>query len=244
LFFDWLSRWRARRRPFPGGWRPILEEKVPFYKRLDAAERVRFEEKLKIFALTKEFVPAGGMVIDDTCKVIIAAAAARLSLNLAGEHFGRLTEIVVYPSHYQHPGGSDAVIFGEAHRFGTMVLSYDAVMRGLVNEQDGHNTAVHELAHVLDVADGSFDGTPYLGRRLYAPWAQIMSKAFLAMKGKNGVKRRSVLRAYGATNEAEFFAVATEAFFEKPLQMRKQQPDLYRVLSEYYRSDPAGELER
>jgi MtfA peptidase len=234
-----LRRWRARRRPFPPAWRSILEEKVPFYPRLRPEERDRFEEKLKIFAYTKHFIPAGGMNIDDTVVVLVSAAAARLTLNLPGEHFSRLTEIVVYPSHYKHPGRED-VILGEAHRFGTMVLSYDALESGIVNDEDGHNTAVHELAHVLDAADGSFDGTPILPGDAYAPWARVMSAAFLTLR--DGGRRRGVLRSYGATNEAEFFAVATEAFFEKPRQMKKRQPELYQVLAEYYRSDPAEEL--
>jgi Mlc titration factor MtfA (ptsG expression regulator) len=233
--FGWLRRRLARKRPFPPEWRPILEKGVPFYRKLDDATRARFEEKLKIFAWTKEFVAAGGMTVDDRVRVLVASAAARLTLNLPDEHFARLTEIVIYPSHYQHPGG-DAIIFGEAHRFGTMVLSFDAVTQGIANDADGHNTAVHELAHVLDAADGSFDGTPVLARSAYAPWARIMSQAFLRLRDGKG---KQVLRRYGATNEAEFFAVATEAFFEKPAQLKRKQPELYHVLAEYYRTDPA-----
>jgi Mlc titration factor MtfA (ptsG expression regulator) len=240
--FDWFRRRRAAKQPFPDAWRAILEETAPFYRRLDAASRARFEDKLKVFALTKAFIPAGGMVVDDRVKVMVAACAARLSMNLPGEHFARLVEIVVYPSHYKHPGGDDVVIFGEAHHIGTMVLSYDAVRQGLAVDGDGHNTAMHELAHVLDAADGSFDGTPVLRWAAYAPWARVMSKAFLELRGRSGARRRTVLRSYGATNEAEFFAVATEAFFEKPLQLRKKQPQLYEVLKEYYRVDPAEEI--
>jgi Mlc titration factor MtfA (ptsG expression regulator) len=239
--FGWFRRWRASKREFPAAWRAILERHAPFYRRLDPAARGRFEDKLKIFAATKAFIPAGGMEIDERVVVLVSACAARLAMNLPGEHFARLTEIVVYPSHYKHPGGDDVVIFGEAHHIGTMVLSYDAVTQGLANEADGHNTAMHELAHVLDAADGSFDGTPVLRFAAYAPWARVMSKAFLELRD-GGARRRNVLRSYGATNEAEFFAVATEAFFEKPLQLRKKQPQLYELLREYYRSDPAEEL--
>lgn len=236
----WWFRRRARKQPFPVAWRAILEEKVPAYRRLDGPARARFEDKLKVFALTKHFIPAGGMVIDDRVKVLVSAAAARLTLNLPDEHFARLTEIVVYPSHYKHPGGDDGqVIFGEAHHFGTMVLSYDAVTSGITNEGDGHDTTLHELAHVLDAADGAFDGTPILAVTGYAPWARIMSRAFLKLRDGKG---KNVIRGYGATNEAEFFAVATETFFEKPVQLRKRQPELYQVLCEYYKTDPAEEL--
>jgi MtfA peptidase len=234
-----IARWRARRRPFPAPWREILREQVPFYPRLGPDERARFEDKLKVFAWTKHFIPAGGMQLDDRVKVLIAAAAARMTMNLPREHFGRLTEIVVYPSHYLHPGRDD-VIFGEAHRFGTMVLSYDAVVAGIRNGEDGHDTTIHELAHVLDAADGTFDGTPPLEGNAYGPWARAMSKSYLALRAAG--RRRHVLRAYGATNEAEFFAVATEAFFEKPRQLRQKQPEVYEVLASYYRLDPASEL--
>ena len=241
---DWYRRRRAARAPFPEAWREILRARVPFYARLDGAARERFEDKLKVFARTKAFIPAGGMAIDDAVVVTIAAAAARLSMNIPGEHYERLTEIVVYPTHYRHPDGDGAtVVFGEAHRFGTVVLSWDAVTGGLANPVDGHDTALHELAHVLDVEDGQFDGTPQLpGLAACAPWARVMSREFLRLRGgKRGLRARGALRRYGATNEAEFFAVATEAFFEKPGQLRRRHPELYQVLAEYYRADPAAE---
>src|SRR5688572_363258 len=117
---DYFRRRRAAKEPFPEAWRAILREQISFYKGLPEELRGRFEEKLKIFALTKYFIGAGGMEITDEVKVVISAAAARLIMGLPEEHYKRLTEIVVYPSHYKHPGKDDAVIFGEAHRFGTV----------------------------------------------------------------------------------------------------------------------------
>ncbi len=241
--FDWFRRRAARKRPFPEAWRTILLADVPFYGRLGKVGKQRFEDKLKIFLLTKYFVPAGGMEpLADEHKVVISAAAARLSMNLPHEHYPRLTEIVVYPSAYKHEGQDDAIIFGEAHHFGTVVLSWDAVIQGMKNETDGHNTAMHEFAHVLDIADGSFDGTPVLQKMTaYRPWARVMSAAFLKLRGKGAEAKKSVLRKYGATNEAEFFAVATETFFEKPRQMKQKHPELYQLLVDYYRVDPAAE---
>lgn len=233
---DWLRRRAARRKPFPEAWRVILREHVPFYARLPDEQRARFEDKLKVFALTKHFEGAGGMTIDETVKVVVSASAARLVTNLPGEHYERLTEIVVYPGAYRHPGEDDKVVLGEAHRFGTVVLSWDAVRNGLRNQSDGHDTAAHEFAHVLDIEDGRFDGTPELSSfAAYAPWARVMTDAF----GRLREGEKNVLRAYGATNEAEFFAVATEAFFEKPRQLRARQPELYELLREYYKTDPA-----
>jgi Mlc titration factor MtfA (ptsG expression regulator) len=241
----WWRRRRALQQPFEASWRDILRVDVPFYASLDEAARARFETKLKVFLRTKYFLPAGGMTIDDRVRVVISAAAARLTMNLPGEHLARLTEIVVYPSHYVHDGEAGAVVFGEAHRHGTVVLSWDAVVGGMTNPDDGHDTALHEFAHVLDVNDGQFDGTPMLTKRAaYSPWARVMSVEFLGLRGKRQRGKRHVLREYGATNEAEFFAVATEAFFEKPHQMKKKHPELYAVLAEYFNADPAGPLDQ
>jgi Mlc titration factor MtfA (ptsG expression regulator) len=111
---------------------------------------------------------------------------------------------------------------------------------GLRNPRDGHDTATHEFAHVLDRGDGRFDGTPELRASAdYAPWAEVMSHHFLELRERSPRQRR-VLRDYGATNEAEFFAVATETFFEKGRQLRERAPDLYEELRRFYRCDPAN----
>lgn len=240
---DWFRRRRALRQPFQESWREILREKVPFYARLRGTGLARFEDKLKVFLHTKVFIAAGEMAIDDTVKVLISAAAARLVMNLPDEHYGRLTEIVVYQSAYKHRD-KDGVVLGEAHGWGTVVLAWDAVLQGLLNSQDGHDTAMHEFAHVLDVADGAFDGTPVLeSSAAYAPWVKVMTREYTRMRSRKGIARKSVLRKYGATNEAEFFAVATETFFEKPRQMKEKHPELFEVLRDHYEIDPLAELE-
>lgn len=243
MFFviDWVRRRLAAREPFPEAWREILRRRVPFAALLSPQERGRFEHKLKIFARTKHFEGAAGMVVDDEVRVVISAAAARLVMNLPREHYARLVEIIVYPSHLRHDDDPHAVVLGRAVGAGTVVLSWEAVLHGLANTTDGLDTATHELAHALDAADGAFDGTPDLAtHEAYAPWTRVMSDAFSRHRRQRRFKRRAVLREYGATNEAEFFAVATEAFFEKPVQMQRRHPDLYDRLKSYYRSDPAA----
>ncbi|HEY3450195.1 MAG TPA: M90 family metallopeptidase [Myxococcales bacterium] len=238
MCFAWWCRRRALKDPFPEPWRVLLRAKAPFYAAFSDADRARFEDCLKVFLRTKEWTGAGGMSLDEPVKVLVSAGAARLAMHLPANAYRRLGEIVVYPSHYVHEG-EDGVILGEANQWGTVVLSYDAVLSGLANEGDGHDTSLHEFAHALDVADGAFDGTPALAKfSAYAPWARVMSEAFLDLKAKG--QRRTVLRKYGATNEAEFFAVATEAFFEKPRSLRQKHPELYEVLAAFYRCDPAG----
>jgi hypothetical protein len=234
-----IRRRGYRKREVPGEWVPVLEARVPFYAGLEGDLRERFFEFLKIFVWEKHWLAAGGMEMSEEVKVVISAAAVRLALHLEIGVYDRLTEIIVYPSHYVHPDSEDgSVVFGEAHAWGTVVLSWDAVVQGLANPHDGHDTATHEFAHVLDRVDGSFDGTPELrARDDYRPWAGVMSQHYLALRDRQRDERR-VLRDYGATNEAEFFAVATESFFEKPRQMLDRTPELYEEMMRFYGFDP------
>ena len=240
----WLRRRRLSQRPFPDDWRAHLDRHVPFFAALQEPLRQRFLELLKLFVWEKHFIGAGGLEVTDEHRVVIAATAVRLVLHLDLSRYDRLTEIIVYPDAYLHPEGDEGVILGEAHSWGTVVLSWEAVLQGLKNVEDGHDTATHEFAHVLDREGGDFDGTPTLRSRAdYRVWAEVMSRHFLALRGR-GRSQRRVLRRYGGENEAEFFAVATEAFFEKPLQMKEHTPDLYRELQRFYGFDPEAELRR
>ena len=234
-----LRRRRLARRPFPAEWEPIVSGRLKFAATFAPNELERFRLHLKVFAFDKDWAGAAGLIVTDEMKVVIAGAAARLSRNLDLDLYDDLRTVVIYPSHYKHPD-SDSVILGEAHRWGQVILSWDAVEAGLANPGDGHNTAMHEFAHVFDFADGAGDGTPELhGRSDYRVWAKVFSARYFQLRAKPG---KNVLRPYGATNEAEFFAVATEAFFEKPRQLKQKAPDLYEELQRYYRVDPVANL--
>jgi len=236
-----LRRRRLARRPFPASWLSYLHDDVPFFEHFGEADREKFLRDLKVFVWEKVFVAAGGMVVDDEVKVVVAASAVRLVLRLDLSYYDRLTEIVIYPSHYHHPGQTDDVVFGEAHPWGVVVLSWEAVLSGLKNPHDGHDTAAHEFAHVLDRAGGAFDGTPELrAYGHYRAWAQVMQDHYDRLRARERHEREA-LRPYGAQNEAEFFAVATESFFEKPRQLKKYTPDLYDELRRFYGFDPDGE---
>jgi hypothetical protein len=226
------------RREFPPAWLAHVQRYAPFCATLPPELQRSFLGLLKVFVWEKHFFGAGGLAITDEIKVAVGIAAVRLTLHLDLACYDRLTEIVVYPYAYRHPD-RDGAILGEAHSFGTVVLSWPAVRQGLLNPADGHDTAVHEFAHVLDRADGAFDGTPELrASEHYRPWAEVLGRRYLALR-RTPPGKPALLRAYGATNEAEFFAVATEAFFEKPQQMQAKAPDLYEELSQFYGSDPA-----
>jgi len=241
--FGLYRRWRRRRllrQEFPPEWLPILEARLPCYPRLGPELRARLRDRIQVFVDEKYFIGAGGMEITDEVRVVIAGVAARLILYLDHSYYDRLTEIIVYPGHFVRPKG-DGVLLGEAHSWGTVVLSWQAVLAGLADPCDGHDTAAHELAHVLDRRAGAFDGTPTLrARGDYRPWAEAMGRNFLALRG-GGRAQLKALREYGAKDEAEFFAVATEAFFERPSVMQERTPDLYEVLRRFYGFDAASE---
>lgn len=237
MFIGLWRRWRRRalrRAPLPAAWGEILARTAPFVAGLTPAERAKLDGDLQVFLAEKHFVGAGGLELTDEIRVTIAAAAVRLVVHLDIARYDRLTEIIVYPSAYRH-AERDGAVLGEAHDWGVVVLAWDAVAGGLRNPVDGHETAAHELAHVLDRADGGFDGMPELrAREDYRPWATVMQRHFDRLRARDRPLRR-VLRDYGATNPAEFFAVATEAYFERPEQLRARAPALHAALDRFYR---------
>lgn len=232
-----IQRKRLASRPFPPEWEPIIATRLPFAARFDAEEAALWRTHLKVFVWEKHWIGARGLEVTEAMKVIVAGQAARLTRRLPLDMYDRLTEIVIYPSHYKHPGREGAIIYGEAHHWGTVVLSWDAVEQGILHPSDGHDTALHEFAHVLDVADGWFDGTPQLhAGRDFHEWGRVLGRYFTELQDR---PEHGIVRAYGATNEAEFFAVATEAFFERPKTLRRKAPTLYQELRRFYRVDPA-----
>ena len=130
---------------------------------------------------------------------------------------------------------------GESWDCGVVVLSWDSVLGGARNFEDGHNVAFHGFAHQLDQEDGAADGAPILeSRSAYAAWARIFKQEYDALVAKTAKGRKSTLDRYGATNPAEFFAVATETFFEKPHQLKAKHPELFKELQYFYTVDPTN----
>lgn len=222
----------------PEHWRTILSEDTSFFERLKSDERERFLDHVKVFVWEKRWIPAGGYEeIPEEIKVIIAACASRLVRNLPLDSYDRLTEVVVYPASFTGENLESAETLGLAHHWGTVVLAWDAVRRGIATPNDARDTAIHEFAHALDLEDGHFDGTPLLERGAdYRDWARVLGEHFSTLSEN---PYTGVIDSYGAKNEAEFFAVATEAFFEQPRQLKRRAPDLYEQLARFYRLDPA-----
>lgn len=235
-FFRSLKRRWLASREAPPGFAALMARHFPFAAELEPAERARFERHLKVFALDKHFEGAGGLEVTDEMRVVVAGSAARLARNLPLDVYDDLLTVLLYPAAWKNPRGEGGHL-GEAHQWGLVVLAWDAVRAGLHNPSDGHDTALHEFAHVLDLTDGRFDGTPELSAWAdYHAWTRVFSKHYEQLRALPN--RSKLLRAYGATNEAEFFAVATEAFFEKPQRMKEKAPELYEELRRYYRLDP------
>lgn len=242
--FGWWKSWKRNQlaeKPFPEEWLVHLEEHVPFYKTMPDSLKESFLTALKIFVWEKHFEGVQGMEITDEVKVVIGAVAVRLVLFLDLSHYDKIESIVVYPGHFRPPEMEDGTVYGMAHAYGSIILSWKSVLTGLKDPHDGHDTTTHEFAHALDLSGGTFDGTPELREfKDFGHWSEVMSYHFFRLQAREKPERK-VMDMYGATNEAEFFAVATESFFEKPKQMKRHTPDLYEALQNFYGWDPAAE---
>lgn len=252
FLFTKFRRRYLRKRPIPYEWLDIIERNVPLYNRLPVADKEELQEHIQIFLAEKHFEGCGGLKITDEIKVTIAAQACILLLHRQTDYYPGLYSIVVYPNpyvarHYERdPSGivTEGLItrIGESRHWGAVVLSWDDVLAGASDVHDGHNVVFHEFAHQLDSEDGKTDGSLVLPRRsMYIAWARILGGEFEKLRGDAVHGRETVLDDYGATSPAEFFAVATECFFIKPVQMKSKHPDLYEELKLYYRQDPADQ---
>lgn len=251
LFF-WIPRYRLKRAlavPFPEEWASLLEQNIDVYVRLPMPLRLQLRQLIKQFLHQVHFTGAGGLEISDEIRVTIAAEACMLILNRNSRVYPRLRYIIVYPTSFLVPRGhTDEAgvvshhprgLLGESWHNGKVILAWDSVLHGSRNFLDGENVVLHEFAHQLDSETGSANGAPLLGgASSYATWAQVLSGEFKDLKSDRRRGRRSLMDHYGATNPAEFFAVATETFFEKPGQMAEEHQELFKTMRSYYRIDP------
>jgi Mlc titration factor MtfA (ptsG expression regulator) len=259
--FHWFRdnrRAEARERPFPPEWEAFVRSNLAHYNVLNNAERAELHATMQVFLEEKEWEGCGGLELTDEIRVTIAAQACLLQLGLPHDYSRNVESILVYPSTVVPPehrvGVFESVagpveasgpILGQAFIQGPVILVWDAVLHGARHPEQGHNVVYHEFAHKLDMLDGAADGTPPIADRdQFAEWVAVCTREFLRLRGLADKGHKTFLDAYGATNEAEFFAVATEEFFDRPVALRGHAPDLYHVLSAYYRQDPAGREKR
>lgn len=216
-------------------WVEILGRDVPFVGRLSDDERARFETKLVRFVEEKTFIAAGDFEIELRMKVVIGAVACRLSMNLPLEEYRRLDTISVHRGVFD-----DGHLIGSASMASSVSLSWPDVLAGLADPSDARNVGYHEFAHVLDASDGISDGRPplVLAPELHRLWKRVMVEEWAKLTGDLRANRDSVMDPYGATSVVELFAVATEAFFERPQALKERHPDLFMLLAAYYQQDP------
>jgi len=250
MFWPEIRLQRIRAGEFPAPWLEIVERRLPFFRNMPESLQRELQNHIKIFLHDKHFVGCAGQLIDDDIRVTIAAQACLLLLNRSTDYYAHLQSILVYPTTFiatrevRNELGlvstDHAVLIGESWDQGKVILAWDSVESGVRNLHDGHNVVLHEFAHQLDRASGSSNGAPVLGRlSAYRNWAHVLSKEFEELQQDARSGRASLLDHYGATNPAEFFAVATETFFECPEQMRHGHRALYEELAGFFQVDPA-----
>lgn len=251
-----MQRWRrarVRRQPFPPGWRAVLRERMPAFARLPADVQVRLKKHAQVLLAEVPFIGCGGLVVDDEVRVLVAVQASLLLLGRGDGGFEGLSQVLVYPgafvverTHTQADGtlrDERQVLSGESWQQGQVVLSWDDVLAGAADPEDGRNVVIHEFAHRLDQATGTANGAPG-----FAPgsgsaaqrrqWARVLSAEFEALQQRLARGDSGLIDPYAATNAAEFFAVTTELFFERPEALAAAHPALHEQLRGFHGVDP------
>lgn len=252
-----VPSWRRRRRrerlfrsPLPERHRRILERNLPIFHRMPPELREQLAGHVNVFLDEKRFLGCGGLELTEEMQVTIAAHACLLLLNREPRYFPGFTSIFVYPDTFlvddvEYDGeveirGQDARA-GESWHGGPVILSWSDVLPSLSDEPDGQNVILHEFAHKLDEENPDVEGLPILdSAEHYREWREVFTRTWESLEDTLDSLDDPAMDDYALTSPAEFFAVATEAFFESPVLLRRQFPDLYTQLAKYYRVDPAS----
>jgi Mlc titration factor MtfA (ptsG expression regulator) len=245
-------REKIRREATPKEWTEILDQNFPLFSRLTEEDQKELLGHIGVFLDEKYFEGCGGLEMTDEIRVTIAAQACLLLLHRDTDYYPDLTSVLVYPSGYtahesRYIGGGlweegpEDRLGHTAHNLRALVLAWDAAREGARNPGDGNNVVLHEFAHQLDFENKSADGTPDLRSRAeYEEWSRVMTAEFEKLRRSIPYEYDSVIDIYGAQNPTEFFAVATEAFFETPRALESKHPELYEALKRYFKQDPVS----
>lgn len=229
---------------FPAAWRALLAEHVAFYQALGDAEQARFEQRVQLF-LVDARITGVQTDVDELTRLLVAAAAVIPTFGFPEWTYAHLGEVLVVPDAWvlgpdpaQEVQPLQGTLLGSVQRFQNqhyMRLSKASLLQGFANPEDRQNVGIHEFAHLLDEADGVIDGVPQvaLPAHLLGPWAAVVHREMEALRAG-----KSEINPYASTNEAEFFAVVTEYFFEKPGQLQAHHPELYALLTELFHQSP------
>lgn len=250
-YFLW-QRWRARRltnEPFKAEWQAILKKNLPVYKNLPESLITQLHHHVQLFIRDKSFYGCNGLTITDEMRVTIAGEACLLLLNRKTNDYYQLQSILVYPASFITSKESrdeaglvskqENHLLGESWQQGKVILSWQDVLQGARNFTDGQNVVLHEFAHQLDQESGVANGAPLLGAHSsYQRWSCVLAKEFSQLQESSKLGYTSLIDRYGATNPAEFFAVVTEVFFERPVQLQQSHPELFMQMKDFYALDP------
>jgi Mlc titration factor MtfA (ptsG expression regulator) len=249
----WSTKKRRKRlmdQPLPLGRVKIIRENVRYYKLLPPEDRKELEGLTQVFLDEKRYEGCGGLNLTDEIRVTIAAQACVLLLHREPRMFPHVEVILVYPTAYLAPvrrhigdgivAEGPEVRAGESWYRGSVVLSWEDVTRDLKGQDPGHNVVLHEFAHQLDYESGMADGTPLMeDPSLYMDWIRVFEDEYENLVEEVEQGFPTFLGEYAAVSPAEFFAVATECFFEIPKGMKRRHPELYELLTRFYQQDPA-----
>ena len=255
MVLAWL---RSRRRskitgqPFPADWEQAVARNVPQFTQLTPDEQARLRRWIQVFVAEKNWEGCNGLDLTDEIRATIAAHAGRLVLGFRDDYFDWLTTILVYPSDFlvegehRRPDGTmtdeASLRLGEAWRQDTVVLSWPSVLAA-GGPRCRQNVVLHEFAHVLDARDAYLDGMPPLStREQHRAWREVMDAEYNLLVRRAEQGRPTLIDQYGTLNPAEFFAVSTECFFERPVELSERHERLYQLLRDFYRQDPAARL--
>jgi Mlc titration factor MtfA (ptsG expression regulator) len=243
-------RRRLRNHAMPKEWLTFVQHHVAFFSRLSGLDRNELLGHLQVFVAEKRFEGCGGLEMNDEIRVTIAAQACLLLLHRSTDYFPGLQTILVYPTTYmveerrqigEHlwEEGTMTRLGETGRKMGSLVLAWGAVKHGAADPADGKNVVLHEFAHQLDFENGAADGVPALAtREQQLTWSEVMNSEFVSLRAADETGIPTLLDTYGATDPAEFFAVAVEAFFEQPRALVTCHPKLYEELQKYFQQDP------
>ncbi len=245
VFGIFLAMSRSKKQPVEianGNIEDTLNKQVAYYARLSPEEKLRFQKEVDEFI--KDVKVTGiKTVVTDEDRVLLAASAVIPIFSFPGWKYPNLNEVLIYPDIFDDTFNLDEanadrniqgmVGSGAMHRM--MVISQRSLRNGFANKTDKENTAIHEFVHLIDKTDGEIDGIPelLLDKQFARPWLKLMLEEIQAIK-----ENVSDINPYGATNEAEFFAVASEYFFERPMLFKEKNPELYALMERIFKQSP------
>lgn len=242
-------RKKIQQRPFPAAWRQILKHRMPYFRALPADLQLQLKKLIQVFVAEKQFVGCADLVVTDEMKVTIAAQACLLLLNKPAHYYPKLKQILIYPAAFVVPtqqADNAGVVremaqvrLGESWQTGQIILSWVDTLKSAAICNDGHNLVIHEFAHQLDQLKGQATGAPLLNStEAYQQWSKVLSYEFEQLQKQLALGMPTLFDAYAATNPAEFFAVISEVFFERPDLFAAQHSALYQQLRSFYALDP------